>query len=407
MFDVYFQMLQEDKNVGWNGNNSHIPLNLENWNTHMSWIYLPSLVLVTLCSVMGLIANSAVILVFIARLRHSRDDRYFIPYLSIVDFIGLVLNMVAIWTQYYSSIMDGDGLALLCKLFWYLCSVIGCLSAFMLIGIAVQRYLKICRPCGKQMTLKYRRLLLIAALLISTTITIPILPIYDVVPIYSSRFNATGYVCKQDQTHWHNSESIIYNILLFSLVFVNISCLVILYSLIGRTIFQQTNLKKKRRTSAKRRIGLLKQETNIDLEFPTMTNQGEETSERFQTDDQLEHCDSKYSHIIQTDKTASTKSLGRYYRKLNRRTDQFTCMFMTITVVAMVSYIPKATLLIVESLDATFWDGLSDNFRRFVEVIYRLHVLHHTSNAFIYCSFDARFRSEIKNTLNLIHLMRN
>ena len=387
-------------------------LNLDLWNEEMSWIYLPSAIIITVCFVVGFITNSTVVLVFALRLRHSRDDRYFIPFLSTVDLFGLVVNLVGIWVIRHRSVGANTDSRILCRLQWYVCSAIGCFSAFLLIGIAIQRYLKVCRPCGKQMTLRYRRLLLIVAFVISTSISIPFAWYYDLFETTNRKFNATGYVCKQKESHRERSGPVIYSITIASLVFVNILCLVILYSFIGRAIYQQTNMKKKRRSSAKRRNNLIK-ETNIDSDYPTTMR--EETSYQIQNDGLSEYCDwtlekrhnndrdlssTENRFTTNMDAKSKTKSLGRYYQQLNKRVDRFTCMFLVITAVAMVSYIPKATMLIVESLDSSFWDNLSNTERSVAELVYRLHVLHHTSNALIYGYFDTRFRKEIKNMLN-------
>lgn len=386
---------------------------IEQWNEHMSWIYLPTLVVVNVCFVLGLVSSSTVIVVFVARLRHSRDDRYFIPYISAVDLFGLIMNMIGIWASYIHSVSASKDFAFACKGIWYICSAVGCFSAFLLLGIAIQRYLKVCRPCGQQMTLKYRRLLLFVAFIVSMTLSIPFLLFYDYVPITSTRFNVTGYICKQDQNQTSPDGvkgSAVYSITIASLVFVNIILLVILYCFIGRAICQQTDNKKKRRSSAKRRNNMLTTVTNTDVEYPTTTR--DETSFQYQNDDVPEYCDWTLDKRDRSSKDAKngtnvdpkskSKSLGQFYRKLNSHVDRFTCMFLTITAVAMVSYIPKASILIAESLNASYWEDQTDLERTFSEMIYRLHILHHTSNSFIYAYFDSRFRTEIKNTVRAI-----
>lgn len=384
---------------------------IEQWNEQMSWIYLPTLVIVNVCFVVGLVSSSTVIVVFVARLRHSRDDRYFIPYLSAVDLFGLVMNMLGIWGSYIHSVSANKDMGFACKGLWYICSAFGCFSAFLLIGIAIQRYLKVCRPCGQQMTLKFRRLWLLIAFIVSVAISIPFVLFYDFVETKSSRYNVTGYICKQDQT---SSDMVTgpaaYSIAIASLVFVNIILLVILYCFIGRAICQQTDMRKRRRSSAKRRNNLLTTVTNTDIDFPTTTM--EETSFQYQNDDVSEYCDWTMDKRDRSSKDAQngtnldpkskSKSLGQFYRKLNRHVDRFTCMFLTITAVAMVSYIPKASILIAESLNTSYWEEQTDLERTFSEMIYRLHILHHTSNSFIYAYFDSRFRAEIKNTVRSI-----
>lgn len=64
------------------------------------------------------------------------------------------------------------------------------------------------------------------------------------------------------------------------------------------------------------------------------------------------------------------------------------CMFLTITVVVMVSYILKVLILIVELLNIFYWEEQMDLERIFFEMIYCFYILYYISNLFIYVYFD-------------------
>ena len=389
------------------------------WNNHMAVIFIPATVFLAICFILGIIANPTVIFVFLLRMKSSRDDRYFIPFLSSVDLLGLLMNCFGAWLQYFPYVHYDKVLSIPCKLYWFGSSSIASFSAFILVAIAVQRYLKICRPYGRQMDLNIRRLYLVFALFISAVIAFPFTIFYDMVPLESPDYNVTGYICSRDQNYSSNNEPIVYSVTIASLVFINIILLMTIYCAIGKAIFKQTRLKTRRRLSAKRRMGRINMDTNMDLESNVETG----TMKNFQSEDISEYSEctldrretkkkfvgtggmsslpehpsgksldlEKIREITRT----TTKSI-QYYRQLRKRIDRFTWMFLIMTFVAIISYVPKATLFMFESLDTKFWQGFSDFGRAAVEVSYRLHALHHTCNAFIYGYFDTHFRAEIK-----------
>lgn len=404
--------------------NNTIEDHLQQWNDHMTIVFIPATVFLALCFLLGIVANPTVIMVFLLRLKNSRDDRYFIPFLSFVDLLGLTLNCLGAWLQYFPYVHDGDNLSIPCKLYWFGSSSIASFSAFILIAIAIQRYLKICRPHGKQMDLKIRRLYLVVALFISAIIAFPFTLFYDMVPLESPVYNVTGYICSRGQSKWPNNEPVIYSITIASLVFINILFLMVIYCSIGKTIYKQTRLKNKRKLSAKRRIGRI----NLDFNFDVESMNGNGTFKNGQSDDvseysewtldRREHNKNRFvgnemstlpecptGNSLDLDKMREVRQKSKslqYYRHLRKRIDRFTWMFLIMTVVAMISYIPKSTLLMFESLNFLFWMSFPDIGRSIVEVMYRLHALHHTCNAFIYGYFDTRFRNEIKKICNRV-----
>ncbi|XP_061196295.1 neuromedin-U receptor 2-like [Saccostrea echinata] len=393
---------------------------LQEWNGHMALVFIPATAFLALCFVVGTVANPTVVIVVLFRMKSSRDDRYFIPFLSFVDLLGLTLNCLGAWLQYFPYVHDNDSLFIPCKLYWFGTSGIASFSAFILIAIAIQRYLKICRPHGKQMDLKIRRLYLAVALFISAIIAFPFTLFYDMAPIESRMYNVTGYICSRGQSKWLNNEPVIYSVTIASLVFINILLLMIIYCSIGKTIYRQTRLKNRRKLSAKRRMGRINLESSFDVE--SLNERENVTLKNGQADDISEYSDwtldrrgnnkkrfvgSEMSTLPEyptgnsfdldkmRDIRGKTKSL-QHYRHLRKRIDRFTWMFLIMTMVAMVSYVPRATLLMFESLDSQFWISFPDFWRSVVEVAYRLHALHHACNALIYGYFDTRFRAEVK-----------
>ena len=73
-------------------------------------------------------------------------------------------------------------------------------------------------------------------------------------------------------------------------------------------------------------------------------------------------------------------------------------MFMLITVIFLICYIPKVTIMLLEANSQSFWEQLSDDTRPFVLFIYRMFIINNITNPFIYAFFDTLFLLSLKTS---------
>lgn len=85
---------------------------------------------------------------------------------------------------------------------------------------------------------------------------------------------------------------------------------------------------------------------------------------------------------------------GHLYPSLGMH--RFTVMFMLITGICCLCYLPKITLLILETVMTSFWASIPDQYLGVVLFLYRFYIFNNVCNPIIYCLFDYRFRREIK-----------
>jgi len=69
---------------------------------------------------------------------------------------------------------------------------------------------------------------------------------------------------------------------------------------------------------------------------------------------------------------------------------------MAITVIFVITYIPKVTLMIVESQNANFWLTMSAEEFTGYRFLYTFYIINNIVNPFIYGFFDVKFREELK-----------
>lgn len=121
--------------------------------------------------VIGVLGNSLVFYIYKCCITKHRTDRFFIPYLAVSDALscivgsgfGLALNLLPIR-------FSGDAL---CKGLWFLTKWSTLVSALMLLLIAIERYKKVCKPFGPQMTPLAKQLSMIALFVVSAILTFP------------------------------------------------------------------------------------------------------------------------------------------------------------------------------------------------------------------------------------------
>lgn len=126
---------------------------------------LASNVLTLVGAAVGIIGNIIIIGFYYFRIK-DKSERYFIPALAAVDFSACIIN------AYGNTVLNADMFNFTehfhCQVIWFLELFISGFSGHMVLIIALQRYLLICKPFGPHMTLRWKR----AALLVTFLLTI-------------------------------------------------------------------------------------------------------------------------------------------------------------------------------------------------------------------------------------------
>lgn len=126
---------------------------------------LASNVLTLVGAAVGIIGNIIIIGFYHFRIK-DKSERYFIPALAAVDFSACIIN------AYGNTVLNADMFNFTehfhCQVIWFLELFISGFSGHMVLIIALQRYLLICKPFGPHMTLRRKR----AALLVTLLLTI-------------------------------------------------------------------------------------------------------------------------------------------------------------------------------------------------------------------------------------------
>ena len=114
----------------------------------------------------GVLGNLTVLIMYCTKMDgYLTEPRYFIPILAFYDLLACISAVVYIFIETYMWISFTSDI--LCKVLIAFSENTTLTSTAFLMVISIQRYVKICRPHSKQMTLFWRRFTVVCVILIN------------------------------------------------------------------------------------------------------------------------------------------------------------------------------------------------------------------------------------------------
>lgn len=341
---------------------------------YSDWI-TPNTVILEILLAVGVFGNTFAFLLYKFCVPYT-EERFFIPYLAVVDLF------VCVWGGSFSLILNFYRAnfpdAVLCKVMYYFTWGSINFSALLLLIIAFHRYKRICRPISPQWSEHKRRIAVGGGGIFSFILTIPILLLFGEKRgnIVHQGTNVTVVTCNvmsftRDESFIYMAFSILYFIILMTAI-------IILYSLIGVTIFRtfQVRASRKIRKLVENNRGhnsIMSEDTNISTVDKSVTSNIEINGEP----EMKRHFPKKKAVVIHV-------------------RHNFTGMFAAIIMFWVVSYLPTITLIIIPAAQASieFWFHKSAVTINILLFLKRAFMLNHVVNPFIYGYFDVGFRKE-------------
>lgn len=348
-------------------------LTTEDFNAmYADWL-TPNTAILGFLLTVGTLGNSFALYLYIFRVPHT-DERFFIPYLGAVDlFVCLWGGIFAMVLNFYRADFPS---AMLCKLMYYFSWGSINYSALLLLIIAFHRYKKICRPISLQWTKRKSQIAVGVAGFMSYLLTAPILILFGEKKghIIHEGTNVTLITCNimsftRVVSFYYLGFIIIYFVVLMTLI-------IILYSLIGLTIFRTFRIIRASR-KVQNHITFIRGHESTMSEVSNTTMDAISTSK----------------DVLKENQTQNKNAIRKHVRQ------NFTGMFAAIIVFWVISYIPTITLIIIPAVKNSieFWfhmDPVAINILLFLK---RAFMLNHVVNPFIYGYFDVGFRKEATN----------
>jgi hypothetical protein len=381
-------------------------ITLEEWNAEITQNLIPNIVILSLYLIIGVFGNLIVIAVYTFQMKEKTDERYFVPILAVCDMISA--SYISIISIYQNTHHVSFSSVILCQVAQFFVGLTTYIPILLLVIIAVQRYTKVCKPLRPPMPLYVKRCIVCIAFVFSILVAIPIPLVYGVVPFNTKEYIITGSRCGKVKEGTKLVRSI-YGVVIGLSAFIIIIVLIGLYSKIGYTVYKAFKSDKYEQTHTRPELNI-KPEVQESSTFYKEDRYVTSTTEAEDTD---VNCDATSldepvatSNDISTNggKEVKIKYITTKSRKIKNRqlTNKITMMFLVITIVFLLSYVPKVILLIIEGISPHFWEQLSNTQRPGIIFLYHMFIINNIANPFVYAFMDLKFRNNSKLFLQRI-----
>lgn len=360
-------------------------ITLEQVNTEENARLAPLLVFLGLVAVTGIPGNIIVCFVYGRSSRRS-ISHFFIWWLSVLDICScfvLFLEIVNVVNQFTFTN------AWLCKFtifmtFWPVLS-----SGFALGLISIDRFRRVCRPLKVQISHKVARIMCAVTVGIAFLFSWPCLVLFGIYDSNIPNSNLTGSECHIQNRYQGTLYARVYNGFLWILFVSALIFLCVVYMIIGKKIFTQME------NIANRKPGIntiAETVSGDDTTSETNFSRHKSNQSLCRTNQEIERKLSTFSKCSQS-KISST-------RQAKARRSAF-IMFL-ISFVFAVSFTPYLILRLLEALDSTFVQSMSDSTRAVYKFFLRTYFLNCAVNPFIYCACAPTFRQKVRDCFNQV-----
>lgn len=228
--EIILQRLNMSETIYTSSGHTNTELLLEEVNAQEVLSLYPLLFFYSAILIIGALGNALVLLVYSFRYRRS-PARVYILFLAAIDFLmcsfGLPYHLIDMTHPYtYTN-------ASACKALTFIITTLFHTSIFGLIVIAIDRYLKICKPLGKvQISFFGKKRACGAAILAAVVMSWPNIVLYGPSEMESPTGNITGHACFFETSYLETNYPFIYIMSTLCICIGSTIFLIVSYSLI-------------------------------------------------------------------------------------------------------------------------------------------------------------------------------
>ncbi|KAL3880381.1 hypothetical protein ACJMK2_032625 [Sinanodonta woodiana] len=343
---------------------------LEEENDEHFKVLIPAVVLSVIAMIIGIFGNSLVLYIFKYRYKPS-SHRCFILCLAtfdiMFDVIGIPFMIVEMRLQYIFT----DVVA--CKIHRIINYSYGSCSALTVMVIAIDRYLKVCKSNGKQITHKMAKGMCFIITFLGIIGSLPSLELYGHRDVPTTIPNVNTTQCQPKNKYKED--------VLFPTLFNCFLALCFMATMVTVCICYTMIVRKVKTQKAKWKTTLLPDNSTCTRSL----NSSEDPST---TSNQAIIIHQDVCNRIHVKSTSTVK------------THRVAKMLFVVTAVFFCSYIPYFCLIITVYANNNLKDDWSKMGEAFFELFWRSFLINSFANPIIYGFMDKKFRDECNTLLN-------
>jgi hypothetical protein len=303
---------------------------------------IPNAIILMLYIVVGTLGNIAVLIVYIRDMKNVlTSGRLFIPFIAFADLLTLTYNGGIEFSREIHPFDDDTDHDIKCTVMRFFASVSVITSGVLYFAIAVHRYILVCRPYSKRIARKWKCIIMISTSVFILLLALPNLIFYGLTAVTMESKSLPNqtivvYLCGTKEEFENKTFSNTYFIVLSVNSFIWASTLAVLYIFVGK----ETRQRSKKMTSPA---------------------SGEENT---------------------------SGSVATFIAN-----NRLTWMFILMTVLNFVSFMPKTIVEVLYNQDRYFYIREERNMYIFLMFLDNFYLFNNVVNPFIYGFFDTEFRN--------------
>ncbi|XP_071111711.1 cholecystokinin receptor-like [Haliotis cracherodii] len=379
---------------------------------------LPAVLILAILMLVGVIGNSLVCYIYLVKLKPNVVT-YFISSLALLDFLNCVISIpyeIAVMRYNYTF-----GTSNACRIVPVMIYFISLTSAFVLVGVAVDRFRKICKPLKKQVTPFMAKVAVGICCVGGTVVSVPVIILYGPSTITTHDF-INGSRCSVADEYKGTTFQIVYHGTELIIFIMCTTSLIVLYALIWRQLARQIRFRNAMHPARQGNISVM---TTRDVESTSTTG---ETSSSYETgggvtsmpNDQIitqktdtlvssgptptdqstkDDDDKKHPPI---DKMSPRRRSTAFRRRdtvtspQSKRARKTTMMMFLITLVFVLSFLPHLAIMIAATNNKHLYSSLQGAQIAVYNLFERSYLCNSAFNPIVYSFFSDKFRRELK-----------
>lgn len=372
-------------------------------NDEKATLYIPVIVYMIILTVVGTFGNILVCCVYCTKPTKT-SSHFFILALAVFDILTCLIGMPTEVTDLRYPYMFYAYEA--CKLLRFVESITTIGSSFILIAVAVDRYLRICK-LGRQISVKIAKRLWFIAMILGVLLSWPSIIIFG----KSSQNIQPGVVgvdCSTEDGMKHTIYPSLYYAFLGLLFVCCLTFFTIIYCKIGFQIWRQKKAKigNNSRNSDATKSRTFSNSSTKETDIAENTT-GEHNSDPISTDmssDQVTETTPKKKCINHRDRRISSVSVCsvKGAKKRQIKVTRTTVVLFAVTVAYVLSYLPFLILMVIRSVKKDFEDGLSPSAELLYKFCVKSYFINNAINPLIYSFLNINFRKDANALLRRI-----
>ena len=389
-------------------------------------VYIPSFIYTIIMLVLGSLGNTVVFYIYFTRWRKT-TSRVFILALAAFDLIN---SFITTPTELYFMLnwfQTTNGV--LCKFSRFLTFMMNNCSSFTLLGIAVDRYINICRPLRTQMSTKQAKIIVFAGTLVAVLFAWPALVVYGIqtIPIpVAPKTYVVGHLCLIADSFVETDYPLHFVIVLLTGNLLIDVTLIIFYTTIAIQVIKRGSSflcaapgtdRKFSQTNSQSLTEDVILDDQTSRKSPSIlkkfANRYGGSQEKSDNEEEMKGLNSsKQRSIKKTNSGGAAEKRAKFNRQRSMsiqseevrraRMIKITLMLFLVTLLFMLSFIPYCVIVIIRYVQSDYYTSLSETGKAVYQFILRSYLLSMSLNPVIYSFMSEKFREECRNSFRKI-----